>query len=79
MAAPSVPCDIPHVGDVLIVFRRLATAAGRPQHAGTPGRETRAAMGDRRRGSDRPARRDDGSLGEDVRLLRLRPKVLTPR
>jgi hypothetical protein len=82
MAAGVAPCDIPHVGDVLIVFRRPASGAGTRQHAATSDRDSSLTdTGGRRRGgesgadhSSRPGR----GAAEEVRLLRLRPKVLRP-
>ena len=76
MAHPPGECDIRHVGDVLIVFRRLAAKAGAPQHAVTPGPEGHQAESEGRRGSDHPGRRGEARPGE---VLRVRPKVVSPR
>jgi hypothetical protein len=85
MASLAVACHIRHVSDVLIWFRRPVSAAGGHQRATTSDREARSAeSGNPRRdggsvgGADRSAQ-TQGSPGEDVRLLRLRRKVLSPR
>jgi hypothetical protein len=85
MAGRGRECHISHVGDVLIVFRRLAARAGpaTPAASPDPGARRRDAMSD-------PAPRSgassgsggsghSGHEGDEVRLLRLRPKPLGPR
>lgn len=76
MAGAAAECDIPHVGNLLIVFRRPAAAGGARRHAATAKVEPRPIAGVGRRRIERDGA---GSKGDDVRLLRLRPKVLSPR
>lgn len=78
MARAAGECDIPHVGNLLIVFRRPASAGGAQRHAATATAkaDARPAGGGSRRGADPEAAE---RLGGDVRLLRLRSKVPSPR
>ncbi len=76
MARAAGACDIPHVGNLLIVFRRPAAAGGEPRHAATEEADARSTPGGARRSPDRDTA---GRPGGDVRLLRLRPKVPRPR
>ena len=83
MAGHAWACDIRHVADVLIWFRRPASgAAGRPRATTPDGHSTE--NGGRRgdgRSSGGPDRSADahGHPDEEVRLLRLRRKVMSPR
>jgi hypothetical protein len=78
MAESAVPCDIPHVGDVLIVFRRPASTTGGRRHAATPDRDASLTDdGGRGRGA-KPAGGSDRS-SDEVRLLRVRRRVVSPR
>jgi len=78
MAGSAAPCDIPHVGDVLIVFRRPAATAGARRHAVAPDRDASLTdNGGRRRGAKSAGGADRSS--DEVRLLRVRRKVLSPR
>jgi hypothetical protein len=80
MAALIAPCDIRHVGDVLIVFRRPASGAGKPRHASPSDRETSPAETSSRHQNANPATAGRSTMsgpGGEVRLLRLRRKVLS--
>ena len=76
MAAAAGECDIPHVGNLLIVFRRPAAAVGGRRHAAPREVDPRQAAGGGRRASIRTG---GSTAADEVRLLRLRPKVLSPR
>ena len=78
MAGNAGAWHIPHVGDFLIVFRRPALARGGQRRAATPSRAVPSTDGDGRRPGARSAPGTDRS-DDEVRLLRVRPKVPSPR